>query len=98
MKAIQAMSRKYPTCRSVLIEDKANGTGIIDLMNKSGSRVTAVTPELSKDERLHAISPIFEAGDFYLPANHPEVNNIIEELISFPQRKMMILWIQYLRV
>ena len=85
MKAIQAMSRKYPTCRSVLIEDKANGTGIIDLMNKSGSRVTAVTPELSKDERLHAISPIFEAGDFYLPANHPEVNNIIEELISFPQ-------------
>lgn len=85
IKAVQEMSKKYPKCRSILIEDKANGTGIIDILRAKGGKITPVTPDLSKDERLHSVSPIFEAGDFYLPANHPKSKDIVEELISFPQ-------------
>ena len=83
LRAIQAMAKKYPKCRSILVEDKANGSGVIDLL-RGKVPITPVTPEVSKDERLHSVEPIFEAGNFFLPVAHPERDNIVQELISFP--------------
>jgi predicted phage terminase large subunit-like protein len=83
-KAIKSMAERYPMCKAVLIEEKANGSAILAELKKIVSNMIPVQATVSKDERLHAVAPVFEAGNFYLPLNHPMNKEIIEELISFP--------------
>ncbi|QGG53903.1 phage terminase large subunit [Lysinibacillus pakistanensis] len=86
MKAIRAMSDKWPQARSKYVEDKANGSAIIEMLKDEISGITAVNPDGGKEARAHAVSPLFEAGNVYLP--HPNmcswVEDVIEELVSFP--------------
>ena len=67
-----------------MIEDKANGPAIIALMKKQIAGMVAIKPEVSKDERLHSIAPLFEAGNVWLPANNIHTKVIVDELVSFP--------------
>ena len=86
MKAIRAMSDKWPNARSKYIEDKANGTAIIEMLKDEISGIVPVNPDGGKEARANAVSPLFEAGNVYLP--HPNmctwVEDLIEELVSFP--------------
>ncbi|MFL0584705.1 phage terminase large subunit [Solibacillus silvestris] len=86
MKAIRAMSDKWPNARSKYIEDKANGSAIIEMLKDEISGIVPVEPEGGKEARANAVSPLFEAGNVYLP--HPNMcswtNDLIEELVSFP--------------
>ena len=81
---ILRMSKKYPHAM-VLIEGKANGTAILSYLKKKVSRMIEIMPDGSKEERLHAVSPIFEAGEFLLPQNHPLTKVIATELTDFPE-------------
>jgi len=83
-KAVKAMADRYPMCKAVLIEEKANGSAILAELKKTVSHMIPVQATVSKDERLHAVAPVFEAGNFYLPLNHPMNKEIVEEMISFP--------------
>lgn len=83
-KGIKKMADDHPACRCVLIEDKANGPAILQLMKSQISYLIAVPAIASKDERLHSIAPIIEAGNLYLPANAPYTKDIVEEMCSFP--------------
>ena len=78
------MAESWPNCKVILVEDKANGPAILSLLKKQVTGLVPVQPDVSKDERLHSIAPIFEAGNFYLPSNHPMAKDIVDELISFP--------------
>lgn len=84
---LSAMCKKWPQCRTKLIEDKANGPAIIDAVRKTIDGVIAVTPKESKQARLHAVEPMFEAGDVLIP--QPDavdwVPAYIDELVSFPK-------------
>lgn len=82
--AIQKMDEKYPSCKTTLIENKANGPAIISLLKEKVSNIVEVNPTTSKDERLHSVAPIFEAGNFLLPANSPISKLVVEELCAFP--------------
>lgn len=86
MKAIRLMSDKWPNARSKYIEDKANGTAVIDMLKDEISGITPVEPEGGKEARANAVSPLFEAGNVYLP--HPNLcswsEDIVEELVAFP--------------
>jgi len=82
--AIEKMAKKYPACKTHLIENKANGPAIVALLKKKVPNLVEVNPGVSKDERLHSVSPIFEAGNFLLPMNSPMSKIVVEELISFP--------------
>ena len=82
--AIKSMAEKYPNCKAILIEEKANGAAILAELKKEVSHMIPIQATVSKDERLHAVSPVFEAGNFHLPLNHPMNKDIIEELTSFP--------------
>lgn len=84
MKGISKLSAKYPSCKTVLIEEKANGSAILQLMKKKISNLIPVVPGTSKDERLESIAPIIEAGNFYLPATSPISKLVIEEMTAFP--------------
>ena len=86
MKAIRKMSDKWPDARSKYIEDKANGTAVIEMLKDEINGIVPVEPKGGKEARANAVSPLFEAGNVYLP--HPNLHSwsedIVEELVSFP--------------
>jgi predicted phage terminase large subunit-like protein len=89
VQAIRSLSAKYPKAHSKFVEDKANGTAVIDYLKKEIYGLIPVEPMGGKEVRASAISPQWEAGNVYLPepSNAPWVNDFIEELIQFPQGK-----------
>jgi predicted phage terminase large subunit-like protein len=89
VQAIRSISAKYPKAHSKFVEDKANGTAVIDYLKKEIYGLIPVEPMGGKEVRASAISPQWEAGNVFLPepSNAPWVNDFIEELIQFPQGK-----------
>ena len=83
-RAITKMALAWPRCNTILVEDKANGPAIITLLKRKVTGIIPVKPTTSKDERLHSVAPIFEAGNFHIPSNHPQTQTIIDELTTFP--------------
>jgi len=91
-----ALVRKWKVARAKLVEDKANGTAVIDTFKKKISGIIPVTPKESKPARARAVSPLVEAGNVFLLATkipdgeheHLElpqwVEEYIEELVGFP--------------
>lgn len=86
MKSIRAMSDKWPKARSKYIEDKANGTAIIEMLQDEIPGIIPVEPDGGKEARANAVSPLFEAGNVYLPhpLMCPWVEDFITELETFP--------------
>jgi len=86
LSAIQAFSAKHPRARAKLVEAKANGSAVVDVLNKKLPGLILIEPEGGKEARLHACSPLFEAGNVWLPDPQasPWVNDYIEELCTFP--------------
>lgn len=85
MDAIRNMTAKWPKARLKLIEDKANGPAIIQMLNKKVGGMVAINPKGSKQARVSAVSPDIEAGNVFLPSNRPWVQDFIEEAAAFPK-------------
>jgi predicted phage terminase large subunit-like protein len=87
--AIQNMTRLYPRALTKLVEDKANGPAVIQMLNKKIPGLIPINPEGGKETRAAAVSPLFEAGNVYLPdpSTAPWVTDYIEELVTFPKGK-----------
>lgn len=83
IKAIVAMHEFYPQCRTILIEDKANGPAVVSTLKEHIPGIIPVAARGSKEERLHAVSSYFEAGDVWLPETR-WIQEYAEELVSFP--------------
>lgn len=84
--AVQALSAKWPQAHLKLIEDKANGTAVIQTLQTKIPGIVAINPEGGKVARAHAISPQIEAGNVYLPEPSlaPWVSDFLEECAAFP--------------
>lgn len=72
---------------TILIEDKANGTAIIETLRRKIAGVMAVEPKGGKVARVNAVSFAVESGHVYLPSDKPFTNDFIEECASFPNGK-----------
>lgn len=81
--AVRALSEKWPAAVTKLIEDKANGSAIIDVLRNQLGGIIPITPTESKEARAQAAAPEVEAGNFHVP-NGPMGDAFIEELASFP--------------
>jgi len=82
LRAIQSMTLKHPQALRKLIEDAANGPAVISSLRDKIPGIIAVgTKGQSKEERLHSVSPMFEAGNVWLPR---WAEPLVEELVSFP--------------
>jgi predicted phage terminase large subunit-like protein len=68
MQAIKSLSMKWPQATLKLIENKANGPAIEEMLQKQISGLVLVEPMGDKVARLNAAAPQFEAGNVYLPA------------------------------
>lgn len=86
VKAIRQMSDKWPKARAKYIEDKANGSAVIEMLEKDLSGITPVEPDGGKQARANAVEPLFEAGNVFFP--HPLIAtwiaDMVDELVSFP--------------
>lgn len=84
MSIIQQLARKYPKAVTKLIEDKANGPAVIQMLRGRIPGLIAVNPEGGKTVRLQAVAPEIEAGNVYLPSKAPWVGDFVEEVVAFP--------------
>ena len=86
VKAVKALSRRFPEAATILIEDKANGSAVIASLRDSLSGIIPITPEGGKEARVNAIASTVESGNVFLP--HPScqfwVGDLIEECAAFP--------------
>lgn len=75
-----------------LVEDKANGPAIIDVMRKKISGLKPVEPRGSKEARARSVTPEVESGNVYLPlppadgarGEYAWVHDFLAEARSFP--------------
>jgi len=70
----------------VLVEDKANGPAVIDVLKREIPGIVPVQPEGSKEARAHSVTPLFESGNVVLPdaSIAPWINDFRLELLRFP--------------
>lgn len=85
------LSNKYPELGAKLIEDKSNGTTLIETLQKFIPGIIPVDPgnKLNKETRLAACIPYFLAGNIYFPdpKKYNWIKDSLEELITFPASK-----------
>jgi len=85
LQQIRNMLKKWPLVGAKFIEDKANGSAIISVLNKEiGGFIPVQTGKEGKIARVEAVSPWIESGNIYLPRQAEWVHDFIEECASFP--------------
>lgn len=86
LKAVKDFAKRHPLYSALLIEEKANGAAIIEVIKRELSRVIPINPKESKLARFEAVSPLFYGGNIWLP--HPSiapwVTEFLDELCTFP--------------
>lgn len=83
---VKQLRERWPMTTATLVEDKANGTAVIDQLRHTIPGLVPIEPEGGKLARTSAISPYVEAGNIHLPhpSRYPWVNDLIEEAAGFP--------------
>ena len=84
--AVRALTARWPGAHAKLVEDKANGTAVINQLRATVPGLIPVEPDGSKVARASAISPFVEARNVWLPA--PELaawsEGLVDEAAHFP--------------
>lgn len=83
---VERLVRKFPKAMAKLIEDKANGSAVIQVLQKKIPGIVAIEPEGGKEARAHAVAPLYEAGNVWHPdaSLAPWVDDFEEEMVVFP--------------
>jgi predicted phage terminase large subunit-like protein len=93
LKAVEALDKFLP-CPAKLVEKKANGAAVIDLLKHKVRGLIPIEPEGGKEVRAAAAEPTVEAGNVYLPEGElvpappgyepTTVDEFIHEFAIFP--------------
>lgn len=86
LKAVRTMTARWPQATAKYVEDKANGTAVINALSRTVPGLIPVEPDGSKEARASAVSPFVEAGAVHLPAPElaPWVGGFVDEHAAFP--------------
>jgi predicted phage terminase large subunit-like protein len=85
--AFETLTKKWPQAVAKLIEDKANGSAVMDTLRSKIAGIVAIEPKGSKYARASACSPFIEAGNAQLPAEAIQLfdtEGFIDEAAAFP--------------
>jgi predicted phage terminase large subunit-like protein len=82
--AIRETVMKYPEVTHILIEDKANGSAVIEELSAEISGVLAVEPDGGKEARAWACSGDVQSGNVLLPQNQPWTSELMKISAEFP--------------
>jgi len=85
--AVEQLAAKWPQAHAKLVEDKANGTAVLDTLRKKVPGLIPITPTESKYARANAVAPFVQAGNIHLPSPHlaPWVGDLMGECAGFPK-------------
>lgn len=84
IRALCALSARYPEAKVKLVEDDANGPAVIQTLRGQVPGLVPVRATASKLARAAAISWLFEAGNVWLPRNAPWIDDYVGEICTFP--------------
>lgn len=89
VEAFRELCAKWPQAILKLIEDKANGTAVINSLQRRIGGMVPVEPQGSKVERAYAVSPFVEGRNVWLPAPElaPWVGAFKDQHKRFPRDK-----------
>lgn len=87
--AVRQWAKDHPRATAKLIEDKANGPAVEQMLRKEITGIIMLEPSTlggSKVGRANAVAPLFEAGNVLVPPVHraPWVEAWREEMATFP--------------
>ncbi len=85
--AIEQQTKDWPSIMEVLVEDKANGSAVIETLAALVPGIIAVEPKGGKEARAAIMEPKVEAGNWYLPEGAEWLGEWVEEFASFPLGK-----------
>lgn len=85
--AVKNTCKLFPMARAVFIEDKANGSAIINDLSDELPGLIPVNPMGGKVARAWAAEPYVSAHNCYLPENDPTIGEFVEEHAHFPRGK-----------
>lgn len=74
---------KHKDCTNIVIEDAANASAVYSTIKQHISGVRLWKPETSKEARLMAVAPLFEAKNIYIPKDE-KYDILVSELLGFP--------------
>lgn len=86
LEAVRKQSAQWSPWQ-ILIEDKANGSAVVEVLSANIPRLLAVEPRGGKESRAASIEPIIAAGNVYLPEGASWVPAFIEQFAAFPKGK-----------
>ena len=86
MRALRTLAARWPQAALKLVEDKANGTAIINTLSRTIPGIVPEVPRGGKTERANAVVPFVEAGNAWLPSVEiaPWIDAYLEEMAAFP--------------
>ncbi|MCB6992433.1 phage terminase large subunit [bacterium 210820-DFI.6.37] len=87
VRAILGMKAMHPFVGAILVEDKANGSAIIQVMRSQIPGIIAVEPIGGKEARVNSVSPAIESGNCYLPNDRAFTGMFVDQCASFPNGK-----------
>jgi predicted phage terminase large subunit-like protein len=89
LQAVKDLRAKWPNANAILIEDKANGPAVIDSLRNEIPGVIAIEPRGSKQQRAAAVTPLWQAGNIWLPRPEyaPWIADFVEEHAGFPSAR-----------
>lgn len=70
--------------RSMQVEDKVSGTGLIQSLRREGVPCIAVQRNRDKVSRGHDAAPFIESGNVYLPQDASWLSDFLSEVTAFP--------------
>jgi predicted phage terminase large subunit-like protein len=86
LEAILTVKRLYPRARAVLVEDKANGSAILSVLQRTMFCI-GVEPKGGKVARVNAVSAAIESGHVYVPQGAAWACDLIDQFTAFPAGK-----------
>lgn len=86
VESVIALRQRWPQTSEVLIEDKANGPAVIDVLKAQVPGLIAVEPDGSKLARAHAVTWVWEAKNVWTPYPQitPWMRAFLNEILFFP--------------
>ena len=77
------MKQAHPNIGMIFIEDKANGSAIVNVLNQEMTGICPVNPKGGKESRVQAVLPYIKAN-MKLPKYKEFVSDTLDEWYSFP--------------
>ena len=87
LRTIRQVRGMFPDCRYILIEDKANGSAVIQTLRHELPGILPVEPKGGKTARVHAVAPAIEAGHVFLPQGKLWAQELLDQFTAFPAGK-----------